>query len=83
MVNRFQIYFNYFRRRIGNNINVPYCFYPANYPSYNGSNIKKTSYGVSVDLQKNINSHWPNDILTLKMDVYYETKTRLRMKVLQ
>ena len=71
-----------FRQRVGNNIGLPYCFYPANYPSYNGSNIKKTSYGVSVDLQKNIKSHWPNDILTLKMDVYFETKTRMRIKVL-
>ena len=62
-------------------IGDPFCFYPANYPSYNGSNIKKTEFGVSVDLQKNVKSHWPNDILTLRMDAYYETKTRLRIKV--
>ena len=70
-----------FREKVANKIGELYCFYPANYPSYNGSNAKKTEFGVSVDLQKNVKSHWPNDILRLRMDAYYETKTRLRIKV--
>ena len=41
-----------------------------------------TAFGLTATLTKQNKSHWPNDILTLQMDVYFETENRARFKVL-
>ncbi|XP_077865950.1 lysosomal alpha-glucosidase-like, partial [Saccoglossus kowalevskii] len=60
---------------------VPYCFYPSDYPTYSLSNLKETDYGYTGDLRRSTHSYYPKDIMQLKLDVYFETNTRLHFKI--
>ena len=62
-------------------INVPYCYFPANYPSYSVRKLQETDFGWSALLVRSTSSPWPKDIKTLAMDVIFETETRMRLKV--
>lgn len=62
-------------------LDVPYCFYPSNFPSYYYENITETAFGLVAFLKRNYRTPFPNDIETIKMIVKYETETRLHIKV--
>lgn len=62
-------------------LNVPYCFYPPNYQSYSFLNVTETAYGLNAFLRRKYRSPYPNDVEIIKMDVRYDTSTRLHVKV--
>ena len=60
---------------------APYCFFPSSY-GYNVERVSNTSVGVSVDMYKNDSKlPYPGEVMELKLEAYYETDTRLRVKV--
>lgn len=63
--------------------NVPYCFFPTNYNGYYLDQAKNTATGFTSRLlrPKSSQSGRPDDVYELKLDVAYETKTRLHFKV--
>lgn len=63
------------------NLDVPYCFYPPNYTSYTYINVTETAYGLCAFLRRAYKSPYPGDIEVIKMDVRFETSTRLHVKV--
>ena len=67
--------------RLERPINVPFCFFPTNYNGYHLSDIHDTSVGKSALLNRKTKSGWPKDINVLQVDVFYESSTRLRIKV--
>ncbi|XP_068204436.1 lysosomal alpha-glucosidase-like [Palaemon carinicauda] len=62
-------------------LNVPYCFYPRDYDGYRFVNFSSESYGNSGYLKRETSSGYPHDIPLLKMEVIYETETRIRVKI--
>ena len=61
----------------------PYCFFPANYSGYTASNVQTTGEGITADLTKTTASPtlFPPDIKKLKLQVDFQTESRLRVKV--
>ncbi len=43
--------------------------------------MKTTEYGFTATLQRHNRSPWPNDVMTLKLDIFLETQDRIRIKV--
>ncbi|KAJ8319311.1 hypothetical protein KUTeg_004402 [Tegillarca granosa] len=62
-------------------LDVPYCYYPKDFPGYKVDSIKNTRLGFTASLSRNTKVYYPNDIMNLMMDVRYETKSRLRIKI--
>lgn len=62
---------------------LPWCFYPADFPSYTLVSINETSLDHKGTLVKEVRTYYPGDILTLEVDIRHETDTRLRVKVSQ
>ncbi|XP_045600359.2 lysosomal alpha-glucosidase [Procambarus clarkii] len=62
-------------------LNVPFCYYPRDYKGYSFINFTSEIYGFNGYLKRETASGYPGDIDTLKMDVYFETETRLRIKI--
>lgn len=62
-------------------LDVPYCFYPPNYDSYTYVNVTATAYGLTAFLRRKFQSPYPKNVETIKMDVRFETSTRLHVKV--
>ncbi|CAF98114.1 unnamed protein product, partial [Tetraodon nigroviridis] len=60
---------------------VPWCFYPADFPSYRLVSINDTSLGQKGTLVKEVRTYYPADILTLEVDLRHETDTRLHVKI--
>lgn len=60
---------------------VPWCFYPADFPSYSLVSINDTSLGQKGTLVREVNTYYPADILSLDVELRYETNTRLRVRV--
>ncbi|XP_063961375.1 lysosomal alpha-glucosidase-like isoform X2 [Lytechinus pictus] len=69
------------RNNAGVKLDVPYCYYPLDYPGYINGPQTQTNYGLTANLKRTTQSYYPNDIMNLKMDVYFETDTRLRVKI--
>lgn len=64
------------------NSKEPWCFYPQNYKSYQIENITHVdSHGLSLTYRNVFKSPYPNDILRMKVDVFYETESRVRVKI--
>lgn len=62
-------------------LNVPYCFYPPNYNTYNFINVTETGFGLVAFLKRIYRTAYPDDVEILKMIIKYETETRLHIKV--
>lgn len=60
---------------------VPWCFYPLDFPSYSLVSMNDTSLGKKGKLVKEVKTYYPGDILTLDMELLYETDTRLHVRV--
>lgn len=60
---------------------APCCFFPNNY-GYNVKNVSETKVGENVAIQKyHSNLPYPNEIMELVLEAYYEKDYRLRVKV--
>ncbi|XP_034043234.1 lysosomal alpha-glucosidase [Thalassophryne amazonica] len=61
--------------------NIPWCFYPQQFPSYSLVSINDTSLGQKGTLLKEMKTYYTGDILTLELESRYETETRLRIRI--
>ena len=67
----------------GGSPGAPLCFYPSNY-GYNVMNVSDTNVGVTAHVQKDTDDSklpYRDEIKQLKVEAYYETDERLRIKV--
>lgn len=60
---------------------VPWCYYPADFPSYTLAAINDTETGSIGKLVRTQKTYYPMDIEVLRLDVLYESNSRLRVKV--
>ncbi|GAB6023975.1 hypothetical protein CHUAL_008703 [Chamberlinius hualienensis] len=60
----------------------PSCFYPQDYPSYVYLNKSATPTGFVLYLNLSSKLYYPDPVTLLKMDVIFETKSRLHIKIL-
>lgn len=60
---------------------IPWCFYPPDFPSYSLVSLNDTSMGLKGTLVKKVKTYYPGDILTLEVDIKYETDTHLRVRI--
>lgn len=61
-----------------------WCYFPSDYKGYNSGNVQETNLGRTADLNISPSSvalPFPKVLQKLKIDVYQETETRLRVKV--
>ena len=60
---------------------APFCFFPDGY-GYTVDTVQNTSVGVTVEMYKNeSNLPYHGEVMKLKLEAYYETNSRLRVKV--
>ena len=60
---------------------TPRCFFPSSY-GYSVENVKNTSAGMVVLMEKTQSKlPYPGEVLNLKLEAFYETDYRLRVKV--
>ncbi|KAM5135362.1 lysosomal alpha-glucosidase-like isoform 1-T2 [Mantella aurantiaca] len=59
----------------------PACFFPPDYPNYKMADFTQTKYGYSATLRRAKHTFMPNDVMTLRMEVYMETPYRLRITI--
>lgn len=62
-------------------VDVPYCYYPKDFPGYTVVSKEKTKFGFKTWLERNSSSYYPRDIKKLVMDVSYENDFVLHFKV--
>ncbi|KAK3891879.1 hypothetical protein Pcinc_004239 [Petrolisthes cinctipes] len=62
-------------------LNVPYCFYPRDYRSYTFINATPEAHGYTAFLQLHTSSGYPGDVGLLRLDAFFETNTRIRIKI--
>ncbi|NXC83549.1 LYAG glucosidase, partial [Cercotrichas coryphoeus] len=60
---------------------VPWCFYPPDFPSYALQSLNQTALGVVGVLVRREKAYYPRDIQKLRLDVEFETDTRLHIKI--
>lgn len=60
---------------------VPWCYYPPEFPSYALVELNDTETGLSGTLVRYQKTYYPKDVKTLRLDVLYESNSRLRVKV--
>ncbi|KAF5888798.1 lysosomal alpha-glucosidase-like [Clarias magur] len=70
-----------FTRAAGEKNGVPQCYYPPEFPSYALVDINDTETGLSGTLVRYQKTYYPKDIETLRLDVLYESDSRLRVKI--
>ncbi|XP_074081090.1 LOW QUALITY PROTEIN: lysosomal alpha-glucosidase-like [Macrotis lagotis] len=58
-------------------IGKPWCFFPPSYPSYKLENLTTTRMGYTATLTRAVPTFFPKDILTLHLEVWMETESRL------
>jgi hypothetical protein len=62
-------------------VNVPYCYYPSDFPTYEVTSNETTDFGQRINIVKSQTTYMPNDILKLTVDLIYETQQRFRIKI--
>ncbi|CAI5765798.1 lysosomal alpha-glucosidase [Podarcis lilfordi] len=55
----------------------PWCFFPPSYPSYKLANLTTTESGYTARLTRGVPTFMPDDVMTLQLDVIFETEGRL------
>ncbi|NXE37801.1 LYAG glucosidase, partial [Ptilorrhoa leucosticta] len=60
---------------------VPWCFYPPDFPSYSLESLNHTALGMVGLLVRREKAYYPRDIEKLRLDVEFETDTRLHIKI--
>lgn len=62
-------------------VNVPFCYYPSDYPSYEVMETEQTSFGQRLRLYRSTTTYLPNNIRNLTVDLIYETQQRFRFQI--
>ncbi|KAM3922289.1 lysosomal alpha-glucosidase-like [Leptodactylus fuscus] len=62
-------------------IGQPWCFFSSTYPSYKVTNKTETEHGFIATLVRSKRTFMPNDIMTLQLEVLYETDERLHFTI--
>ncbi|XP_072320167.1 lysosomal alpha-glucosidase [Eucyclogobius newberryi] len=60
---------------------VPWCFYPTDFPSYSLVSVQPTPLGQKATLERQKKTYYPGDIMSLQLEVFEETNTRLHVKI--
>ncbi|XP_070840184.1 lysosomal alpha-glucosidase isoform X1 [Chaetodon trifascialis] len=60
---------------------IPWCFYPADFPSYSLVSLNDTSLGQKGMLVREVKTYYPADIVTLEVEIRHETDSRLRVRI--
>lgn len=62
---------------------VPFCFYPDGYVGYSVVQMSSliSTPDITAKLARQTASPYPNDVLQLQLDVYFETEERVHFKV--
>lgn len=60
---------------------IPWCFYPPEFPSYSVVSLNDTLLGQKATLVKEVKTYYPGDILTVEVEMRYETDKRLRVRI--
>jgi len=63
------------------NVTVPSCYYPSDFPTYEVTSNETTDFGQRIHIVKSQKTYMPNDILSLTVDLIYETQQRFRIKI--
>lgn len=62
-------------------LNVPYCYYPANYTGYNITEINSTDKEINARLQRVIPSGFPKDVMNAVVKVWMnDSSLRIQIK---
>ena len=66
-----------------NNIQIaePWCHYPSDFPTYRVVNGEYIPNGYIGSLEKSQSTFRPNEILKLHINVTFDTRQRLRVKI--
>jgi hypothetical protein len=62
-------------------VNVPFCFYPKDFPTYAVTSNETTDFGQRLRIVKSQTTYMPDDILDLTVDLIYETEQRFRIRI--
>ena len=62
-------------------VNVPYCYFPSDFPTYQVVSNQSTDVGYRLRIVKSQKTYLPNEILDLTVDLIYETQQRLRIRI--
>jgi lysosomal alpha-glucosidase len=60
---------------------VPNCYYPSDFPTYEVTSNETTDFGQRFQLYKSQAAFMPLDILNLRVDLIYESEQRFRIKI--
>ncbi|CAF2141540.1 unnamed protein product [Rotaria magnacalcarata] len=61
--------------------NVPWCYYPRDFPMYQIKTNESTAFGQRLTIVKQQSTYMPNEILHLTVDLLYETSQRFRLRI--
>jgi hypothetical protein len=61
--------------------NVPWCYYPRDFPMYQVKTNESTVFGQRLTIVKQQATYMPNEILSLTVDLLYETTQRFRLRI--
>ena len=62
-------------------VNVPSCYYPRDFPTYQIITNESTAFGQRLTIVKKQSTYLPNEILNLTVDLLYETAQRFRLRI--
>ncbi|CAF4104310.1 unnamed protein product [Adineta steineri] len=62
-------------------IGVPLCYYPSDFPTYSIVSNEPTIFGQRIRIVKTQKTFMPNDIMDLTVDLIYETQQRFRIRI--
>jgi len=60
---------------------VPFCYYPSDFPTYEVTSNETTDFGQRFQLYKSQAAFMPLDILNLTVELLYESEQRFRIKI--
>jgi len=60
---------------------VPNCYYPSDFPTYEVTSNETTDFGQRFQLYKSQAAFMPLDILNLTVELLYESEQRFRIKI--
>ncbi|CAF2982405.1 unnamed protein product [Rotaria sp. Silwood2] len=64
-----------------NDVNIPYCYYPKDFPTYSVQTIQQTDFGQRIRINKSETTYMPHDIIDLTVDLIYETEQRFHIRI--
>ncbi|CAF2048966.1 unnamed protein product [Rotaria magnacalcarata] len=62
-------------------VDVPFCYYPSDFPNYEVISNEPTDFGQRIRIFKSQMTYMPHDIVNLTVDLIYETEQRLRIRI--